>query len=574
MLKISTYKFNDGTPSVFKNEEYGTNWPIVYILYNKKEAYIGETIDGSSRLSQHLKNEDRRKLKTVNLISDYNFNKSVVLDLEAFLIKYMSADNKFKLQNGNGGIRNHNYYQREMYEIEFKKIWYKLRNLGLVENDLQVIENTDLFKFSPYKSLTLEQYAVVNDILSILAADIVNKRSSLFMVYGGGGTGKTILGIYILMLLKQLKNVEQIKNEVDELDQPLLELLKIATVTTNLKIGLVIPTENLRKSIKSVFKSVKGLSASMVLTPSAVAKSKEIYDLLIVDESQRLRRSKNLYKAYYKLFKINNENLKLSNEGTELDWILLKSKHHIFFYGDRQTIKPTDVRKEDFDKLKLRDDYHPFHLKVQMRCLLGGNEYVDYINRIFSKTPPQKKINFEKYDLKIYDNVNDMIEDIKEKNKEFGLCRNVAGYAWPWKTQKVTIPLDITIKEFKKMIDDGIYDIEIDGYKYMWNSRRFGWINIPNAINEIGCVHTVHGFDLNYTGVIIGNELKYDLKNNKFIVDRNNYYDIKGRDSTTDDELLEYILDIYNILCTRGMLGTYIYVCDKNLKTYLKKYIN
>ena len=34
----------------------------------------------------------------------------------------MSADQKFKLQNGNGGLQNHNYYQRKMYEDKFREI--------------------------------------------------------------------------------------------------------------------------------------------------------------------------------------------------------------------------------------------------------------------------------------------------------------------------------------------------------------------------------------------------------------------------------------------------------------------
>ena len=36
--------------------------------------------------------------------------------------------------------------------------------------------------------------------------------------------------------------------------------------------------------------------------------------------------------------------------------------------------------------------------------------------------------------------------------------------------------------------------------------------------------------------------------------------------------LLQYILNIYCTMMTRGILGTYIYVCDENLKKYLKKY--
>ena len=78
---------------------------------------------------------------------------------------------------------------------------------------------------------------------------------------------------------------------------------------------------------------------------------------------------------------------------------------------------------------------------------------------------------------------------------------------------------------------------------------------------------------MNYTGLIIGNELKYDLENNRFVVDRSKYYDAKGKSDTTDEELLDYLLNIYRTMMSRGMLGTYIYVCDDELKKYLTKYV-
>lgn len=166
-----------------------------------------------------------------------------------------------------------------------------------------------------------------------------------------------------------------------------------------------------------------------------------------------------------------------------------------------------------------------------------------------------------------------MVEDIRLKDKEYGLCRSVAGYAWPWISKGKRLPLHWNKKEIINNVNNGIYDIEIDGYKYIWNSQATDWINSPNSANEIGSIHTTQGFDLNYTGLIIGNELKYDLKNKKFVVDRKSYYDAKGKADTTDDELLEYILNIYRTMMLRGMLGTYIYVCDPGLKEYLKKYI-
>lgn len=571
MTEISTLKFNESTPAVLKTKKYGTNWPVVYIINNNEEAYVGETTDASIRSNQHLANDVRRSLDKINIIGDETFNKSSILDLESFLIKYMSADKRFKLQNGNGGLQNHNYYQREMYETKFREIWLQLKSKGLVQHDLKQIANSDLFKYSPYKALTTDQYMIVNDILSDLA-DLVNKKEpATFIVEGGAGTGKTILGIYILKMLSQAKDASQIEIEEDQVEQNLSEILKINDAVDDLKIGLVIPMENLRSTLKKVFRSIKGLNSNMVLSPHDVGKSDEKYDLLIVDEAHRLRRRKNL--TQYGTFDENNRKMNLGNEGTELDWILLKSKYQILFYDEEQSIKPTDVRKEDFDKLMLRKNYHLYHLTAQLRCLAGGNEYIDYVKAIFSNNPPKKKIDFKKYDLKIFDNVNDMIETIKEKDKEYGLCRNIAGYAWPWISKGKINSMQSPSKEVQRNVDSGIFDLEIDGYKYIWNSQPYDWINSSNSINEIGSIHTTQGFDLNYTGLIIGNELKYDNENKCFVVDKKNYYDAKGKADTTDEELLKYLLNIYCTMMTRGMLGTYIYVCDDNLRDYLKKYI-
>lgn len=570
-MEIKTLKFNDGTPANLRNIKFGTNWPVVYIINNNNEAYVGETTDVSIRSNQHLANQVRRKLNTINIITDKTFNKSVILDLESFLIKYMAADNKYKLQNGNGGMQNHNYYQRKKYEQEFKNIWNQLKEKGLVKNDLRTIENSDLFKYSPYKTLTVDQYMIADEILNTLLRDIKNKQSSLFLVHGGFGTGKTVLGIYLLKLFSQAKDSSKIIITDEKIEYNLSEIINNKSIE-NIKIGLVIPMDNLRVTLKKVFKEIHGLSPKMVLSPNDIAKSDEYYDLLIVDEAHRLRRRKNL--TQYHSFDNNNKKLCLGQSGTELDWILSKSKYQILFYDENQSIKPTDVRKEDFDKLMLRKNYHSYYLETQLRCLLGGNEYVDYIKAIFSNNPPQKKIKFKKYDFKIFDNINDMVEVIKKKDKEYGLCRNIAGFAWPWRSKNTKLPLHITQKDANNIINKGVYDIEIDGYKYIWNTKTTDWVNSPNSVNEIGSIHTIQGYDLNYAGIIIGNELKYDIKEHKFIVDRNCYYDKKGKAATDDKELLKYILNIYCTMCTRGMLGTYLYVCDEGLRVYLKQYID
>ena len=105
------------------------------------------------------------------------------------------------------------------------------------------------------------------------------------------------------------------------------------------------------------------------------------------------------------------------------------------------------------------------------------------------------------------------------------------------------------------------------------NSTTDSWVNSKEATNEVGCIHTIQGYDLNYAGVIIGADLRYNKLAQKLVVDKASYYDFNGKRSLKDPNELEfYIKNIYKTLLTRGVKGTYIYVCDKDLRDYLKAY--
>ena len=165
------------------DREYGANWPVVYLIHNddQREAYIGETLNAGKRAAQHWQNEERKHLKTIHIMTDDTFNKSVVLDLESFLIKYISADGKYKLQNGNTGLSDFDYYNRSDYEKQFEDIWERLRELELVESSIEDIENSDLYKYSPYKTLTQDQEKVLGNIIGILAS-CLNKNTEKTVV--------------------------------------------------------------------------------------------------------------------------------------------------------------------------------------------------------------------------------------------------------------------------------------------------------------------------------------------------------------------------------------------------------
>ena len=196
-------------------------------------------------------------------------------------------------------------------------------------------------------------------------------------------------------------------------------------------------------------------------------------------------------------------------------------------------------------------------LETQWRCK-GGNDYIDYVRDILSCTAKEYR-EVENYDFKLYEDPNRMIEDIKALNEKMGLCRTAAGYAWKWYSKN----------------DKKAYDIELDGKKYRWNSKDVKWIESKESINEIGCIHTVQGYDLNYLGVIIGEDIKYSEVTGEIYPDKTCYFDQQGKSGVADDKeaLRDYLTNIYLTLMTRGIRGTYVYVCDPALREYMAQFI-
>src|SRR4051794_2063199 len=82
------------------------NWPIVYTLDGVGEIYVGESLNVTARLRQHLDSQDKRRLQGARVVIDATFNKSVCLDLESFLIRLFAGDGRYEVLNRNDGITN------------------------------------------------------------------------------------------------------------------------------------------------------------------------------------------------------------------------------------------------------------------------------------------------------------------------------------------------------------------------------------------------------------------------------------------------------------------------------------
>lgn len=184
-FSIVEYDFNENGKNKVYKEKRGKDWPVVYLIHNDKELYIGETQNIYKRFDQHLKNPVRKDLKVMNIIFDDEYNKSAILDIEQSLIQLCNADQKYKLQNLNGGqSEKHNYYQREKYINKIDKIWDELTKRGMTNLSIEDLKNTDLFKYSPYNTLTSEQNEVCKLIIYDMMDKLLNNLDGTSIIHG------------------------------------------------------------------------------------------------------------------------------------------------------------------------------------------------------------------------------------------------------------------------------------------------------------------------------------------------------------------------------------------------------
>lgn len=518
------------------------NWPMVYILANKTAAYVGQTTSAVTRMNQHGSAEEKRDFTTVNFIYNDEFNASVITDYEHRLIGLMHADGKYKLTNKNDGMTDTEYFSKSAYSKMFDELWEQLRHYDLAVHTIKEIEESEVFKYSPFKGLTPDQIRALNAIEQRIESDY--KEMQPLVVEGMPGTGKTVLAIF---LLKKLRDDPRYKD---------------------LNIRILEPVTSLRQTLQSCLSSVAGLSKDDILGPFDLVKAKfcagrsseKPFDILLVDEAHRLKQRVNLGTQFKRYDDVNRE-LGLDKQATQVDWILMQAKLPIFFYDPLQSVLPSCIGAKRLEASLGSALDKPIELSSQMR-VKGGEAYLTYVLDVLSGNKPVKR-SFQRYDFFLHADFEGFINSFKKTYAEHSLSRVLAGYAWKWTSKNDT--------------SRSVMDITIDGIGLRWNCTYENWVGrgIENEdiAQEVGCIHSIQGYDLSYAYVIIGNDIRLDSDTGRLVANRSSYFDRNGYATTTQDELSQFIRNIYYVLLTRGIYGTHVYVVDEELREYLSEFI-
>ncbi|PIF46672.1 hypothetical protein CLU96_3711 [Chryseobacterium sp. 52] len=427
---------------------------------------------------------------------------------------------KEKLANGNG------------YAIFNKFMQSPVRpSKKLLESASKIIDDSEKF------ALLNDQIIARNTIISKIKKADKNEEKSVIIIKGGPGTGKTVIALHLLAELATSAKQRSIFFATKS--KPLLEGIKHNLVRGN--------------KAKLLFTNLNQFIPSRVDENSV--------DILLIDEAHRIGKTSN------------NQYTKAADrtELPQIDTLIKAAKVSIFFIDDKQNIREQEIGNTELIR-KTASNYNcsieEVELISQFRCN-GSDNYLDWLESTLGHNESKRILKKQdNYEFKIFPSPSELYNELVKKSKEKNTtARLTAGFCWPW----------------SKMLDENgnlKNDVRIGSFAMPWEThgditrppsgfvKWYEWAYKPEGIKQVGCIYTAQGFEFDYIGVIIGNDLKYDESTDT----------LKGDITATQDPTLrrgkdnfdEYVKNIYRVLMSRGMKGCYVYFTEKETEKYFR----
>lgn len=517
------------------------------VIIELKQWQKSKVAEGDGIVRTFLGGRERETVHPAYQATSYkryllNFNESLYNDPSIQLHSCAYLHNYIRAKNGEPLLdERYREYLLEsplFFQFSDRELAQRIQSMVANGNGKEIAETIEKGKIRPSKKLVEtvgsliegnEEFVLLDEqkVAYEKVVSIYNKTKTqtdekhVILIKGGPGTGKSVIGLNLMShMLKSRAYVEYITP-----NQAFREVLRKKLIGSS---GHV--------EVRDLFKG----SASYVEAPE------NYFDVLICDEAHRLKEHGHMKR------KIPGE-----NQATQ---IIRSSRVSVFFIDDFQKISKKDIGSVELlqqEAEKLGANIHVLELDSQFRCSGSGN-YIEWLESIFNESDEEVPLQGD-FEFKVVSNPHELKEEIVDQRGG----RLLAGYAWDW-TKNV---------KSGQLADDVV--IEEHHFALPWNDpNRIDWAIHPECANQIGCIHTVQGLEMEYVGVIIGNDLGYDEETNSLVVRREEFKDKGARPAKPKkgqpDPLVDLVKNTYKTLMTRGMKGCYVYCCDEGLERFLR----
>lgn len=374
----------------------------------------------------------------------------------------------------------------------------------------------------------IDEQKIVFETSLALAEEAQQGGKQVYIVEGGPGTGKSVVAVNLLVELTRRERVAQY-------------------VTRNAAPREVYAARlagTLRKTrINNLFKG----------SGAYVDAGEDSFDALVVDEAHRLNEKSGMYK----------------NRGdNQIREVIRAARASIFFVDEAQRVTLLDIGTvAEIERIAFEEGATVTYgrLESQFRCN-GSDGYLAWVdNALQIRETANTDLQGIDYDFRVVATPDALRDEIVKLNLSNNRSRMVAGYCWDWRSKKEPEEFDIEFPEH--------------GFAAQWNLAVDGslWILKPNSVEQVGCIHTCQGLELDYVGVIIGPDLL--VRDGRIVTDgfARSRHDstlrgFKGwhkRDPQAAEEAADAIIkNTYRTLMTRGSKGCLVWSEDEETRAY------